>query len=187
MRERTALMSKHSLLPCPVQRENTDTILGRDTSACDGDLNDFTLYPSDVLEEMCASDGDPLPASSFLADEPPSPLASGDDASAPEERPSSYHFELRASGIPGAGLGIWSAVRLEDGERFGPYRGKHAKPRPRDRTHDCQSLLLVKGWRGTGRREKRRAGWMEGGGAAGGPSGLGAFRGQGERPFMSVT
>ncbi|KAG7267561.1 hypothetical protein CRUP_006467 [Coryphaenoides rupestris] len=148
----------------------------RKLATSDGD-NDFTLYASDILEQMCSSDGDPAPPPpppSALADDPPSPLASGDETSAPEERPPSYRhpevymhgdeeeeeeeeveeveeeeddddedlhvppdFELRESSVPGAGLGVWSVVRLENGERFGPY--KHV-PRPRDRTHGYQQI-----------------------------------------------
>ena len=46
-------------------------------------------------------------------------------------------FELRGSGVPGAGLGVWSVVRLENGERFGPYMGKHM-PRAGNRSHGCR-------------------------------------------------
>ena len=110
------------------------------------------------------SDGDPAAtaASSVLADDPPSLLLSGDETAAlDEQQPSSYchpgvymheeeeeeeeeedlqvppDFELRGSGVPGTGLGVWSVVRLENGERFGPYNGKHM-PRARNRTHGCR-------------------------------------------------
>uniref|UniRef100_A0A8C2ZKI5 MDS1 and EVI1 complex locus protein MDS1 n=1 Tax=Cyclopterus lumpus TaxID=8103 RepID=A0A8C2ZKI5_CYCLU len=104
----------------------------------------FALYPSDILDDVCGSDGDPTP-SSALAEYPASPLLSEDEAS-PQHPLSFQHpsiflpqedlaipldFELRGSAVPGGGLGIWSHRRVNVGERFGPYEGEHM-PRLRD-------------------------------------------------------
>uniref|UniRef100_A0A667ZQC9 Uncharacterized protein n=1 Tax=Myripristis murdjan TaxID=586833 RepID=A0A667ZQC9_9TELE len=103
----------------------------------DGD-DEFALYPSDILDDVCTSDGDPA-SSSALAEDPPSPPVSGDEAS-PREPLSYQHqsiyipqddlpipldFELRESSVPGNILGIWSRRRIDIGERFGPYVGEH--------------------------------------------------------------
>ncbi|KAF7656484.1 hypothetical protein LDENG_00040210 [Lucifuga dentata] len=103
----------------------------------DGD-EDFALYASDILDDVCGSDGDPTP-SSALAEDPASPLLSDDEASPSEPLPIQYSniyipqedltipldFELRESMAPGGGLGIWSCRKVNTGERFGPYMGEH--------------------------------------------------------------
>lgn len=111
----------------------------------DGD-DEFALYPSDILDDVCGSDGDPTP-SSALAEDPASPPLSDDEAS-PQDSLSFPHpniflsqedlaipldFELRESGVPGGGLGIWSRRKVNVGERFGPYEGEH-RPCLRDPT-----------------------------------------------------
>ncbi|KAK1899445.1 Histone-lysine N-methyltransferase MECOM, partial [Dissostichus eleginoides] len=111
----------------------------------DGD-DEFALYPSDILDDVCGSDGDPAPPSA-LAEDPASPLLSDDEAS-PQHSLSFQHpsiflpqedltvpldFELRESAVPCGGLGIWSHRRINEGERFGPYEGEHT-PYLRDPT-----------------------------------------------------
>lgn len=112
----------------------------------DGD-DEFALYPSDILDDVCGSDGDPV-VSSALAEDPASPPLSDDEAS-PQDQLSFQHqgfflpqedeltipldFELRESAVPGGGLGIWSRRRVNVGERFGPYEGEH-RPCLRDPT-----------------------------------------------------
>lgn len=111
----------------------------------DGD-EEFALYHSDILDDVCGSDGDPAP-SSALAEDPGSPLLSDEDSSAqdtlsfrhqsiflPQEDLSvPLDFDLRESAVPGSGLGIWSRRRITVGERFGPYEGEH-RPSLRDPT-----------------------------------------------------
>uniref|UniRef100_A0A4W5JXP1 MDS1 and EVI1 complex locus n=1 Tax=Hucho hucho TaxID=62062 RepID=A0A4W5JXP1_9TELE len=102
---------------------------------------DFALYPSDVLDDVCVSDGDhAAPPSAPPADDSPSPGFSADDDASPLE-PSPFHsalympqdempippdFQLRQSGVPGVGggLGIWARRTVDVGERFGPYVGE---------------------------------------------------------------
>lgn len=92
------------------------------------------LYPSDYLDAVCSSDGDPA-LSLNMADDP-----AFADGSSSKETLSFQHestllpkedltgpldFELRQSGVPGRGLGIWSCRRVNIGECFGPYTGAH--------------------------------------------------------------
>ncbi|KAL7401262.1 hypothetical protein ABVT39_025629 [Epinephelus coioides] len=122
----------------------------RKLATSDGD-DEFALYPSDILDDVCGSDGDPTP-SSALAEDPASPPLSDDDASPqdhlsfhhpiflpPEDLPIPLDFELRESAVPGGGLGIWSRRRVNVGERFGPYEGEHM-PCLRDPTQGWEIL-----------------------------------------------
>lgn len=92
------------------------------------------LYPSDYLDAVCSSDGDPA-LSLNVADGP-----TFDDGSWSKETLSFQHrsillpkedlttpldFELRQSGVPGRGLGIWSCRTVNIGERFGPFTWAH--------------------------------------------------------------
>lgn len=111
----------------------------------DGD-DEFAIYPSDILDDVCGSDGDPT-ASSALVEDPVSPPLS-DDETSPQDSLSFQHqsiflpqedlpipldFELRESAVSGRGLGIWSCRKVNIGERFGPYEGEH-RPCLRDPT-----------------------------------------------------
>ncbi|XP_041731871.2 histone-lysine N-methyltransferase MECOM-like isoform X14 [Coregonus clupeaformis] len=113
---------------------------GRARKLATSNGEDFALYPSDVLDDVCVSDGDPAaPPSPPPAEDPPSPGFSADDDSPLE--PSLFHsalympqdelpvppdFQLRQSGVPGGGggLGIWARRTVDVGERFGPYVGE---------------------------------------------------------------
>ncbi|XP_034723652.1 histone-lysine N-methyltransferase MECOM-like [Etheostoma cragini] len=109
----------------------------RKLATSDGD-DEFALHPSDILDDVCGSEGDPTP-SLALAEDPVSPLLSDDDASPQdllsyqhpsiflphEDLPIPLDFELRESTVPGGGFGIWSRRRVNVGERFGPYEGEH--------------------------------------------------------------
>uniref|UniRef100_A0A8C4GE61 MDS1 and EVI1 complex locus n=1 Tax=Dicentrarchus labrax TaxID=13489 RepID=A0A8C4GE61_DICLA len=114
--------------------------------------DEFALYPSDILDDVCGSDGDPAP-SSALAEDPASPPISDDEAS-PQHPLSFQHqsiflpqedltipldFELRESAVPGGGLGIWSRRTVNIGERFGPYEGEH-RPCLQDPTQGWEIL-----------------------------------------------
>ncbi|KAM9853768.1 histone-lysine N-methyltransferase MECOM [Aulostomus maculatus] len=114
--------------------------------------DDFALYPSDILDDVCGSDGDPTP-SSALAEDPASPPLSDDEAS-PQGPLSFQHsniflsqedlnvpldFELRQSTVPGGVLGIWSRRSIYVGERFGPYIGEH-RPCLQDPTQGWEIL-----------------------------------------------
>eukprot|EP00064_Thunnus_orientalis_P002016 superscaffoldBa00000140_g2022 len=118
----------------------------------DGD-DEFALYSSDILDDVCGSDGDPT-LSSALAEDPTSPPLSDDEAS-PQEPLSFQHssiflsqedltipldFELRESAVASGGLGIWSRRRVSVGERFGPYVGEH-RPCLRDPTQGWEAVL----------------------------------------------
>lgn len=94
--------------------------------------DDFTMYSSDILDDVCGSDGDPEP-SPAPAEDPMSPLLSDDEASSQDalsfQHPNIYlniptDFELRESLVPGRGLGIWSRRKIKVGERYGPYVGE---------------------------------------------------------------
>uniref|UniRef100_A0A669C2G0 MDS1 and EVI1 complex locus n=1 Tax=Oreochromis niloticus TaxID=8128 RepID=A0A669C2G0_ORENI len=125
------------------------------TEACkisgDGD-DEIPLYPSDILDDVCGSDGDPTP-SSALPEDPASPSLS-DDESSPQDHLSFQHqsiffpqedlsipfdFELRESTVPSGGLGIWSRRKVNVGERFGPYEGEH-RPCLQDPTQGWEIL-----------------------------------------------
>ncbi|XP_068565006.1 histone-lysine N-methyltransferase MECOM isoform X11 [Cebidichthys violaceus] len=124
----------------------------RKLATSDGD-DEFALYPADILDDVCGSDGDPT-TSSALAEYPASPLLSEDEAS-PQHPLSFQHpsiflpqeedltipldFELRESAVPGGGLGIWSRRRVNVGDRFGPYEGEHM-PFLRDPTQGWEIL-----------------------------------------------
>ncbi|XP_028274715.1 MDS1 and EVI1 complex locus protein isoform X12 [Parambassis ranga] len=123
----------------------------RKLATSDGD-DDFALYPSDILDDVCGSDGDPTP-SLALPEEPASPPLSEDESS-PQDDLSFQHpniflpqedlnipldFELRGSAVPGGGLGIWSRRRVNMGERFGPYEGEH-RPYLQDPTQGWEIL-----------------------------------------------
>lgn len=115
------------------------------SSTDDGD-DEFALYPSDILDDVCGSDGDPT-LSSALAEDPSSPPLSDDEASPQEPLPFQHSnmflsqedltipldFELRESTVAGGGQGIWSCRKVNVGERFGPYVGEH-RPCLRDPT-----------------------------------------------------
>ncbi|XP_014069302.1 histone-lysine N-methyltransferase MECOM isoform X14 [Salmo salar] len=114
---------------------------GRARKLATSNGEDFALYPSDVLDDVCVSDGDPAaPTSAPPAEDSPSPGFSADDDASPLE-PSPFHsalympqdempvppdFQLRQSGIPGVGggLGIWARRTVDVGERLGPYVGE---------------------------------------------------------------
>ncbi|XP_068173029.1 histone-lysine N-methyltransferase MECOM isoform X4 [Antennarius striatus] len=123
----------------------------RKLATSDGD-DEIALYPSDVLDDVCGSDGDPAP-SSALVEDPASPSLS-DYESSPQDPLSFQHqsiflhqqyltvpldFELRESAVSGGGLGIWSRRRVAAGERFGPYEGEH-RPSLRDSTQGWEIL-----------------------------------------------
>ncbi|XP_033970493.1 histone-lysine N-methyltransferase MECOM isoform X6 [Trematomus bernacchii] len=123
----------------------------RKLATSDGD-DEFALYPSDILDDVCGSDGDPAPPSA-LAEDTASPLLSDDEAS-PQHSLSFQHpsiflpqedltvpvdFELRESAVPCGSLGIWSHRRINEGERFGPYEGEHT-PYLRDPTQGWEIL-----------------------------------------------
>lgn len=111
----------------------------QDFLSLSGDGDDkIPLYPSDILDDVCGSDGDPTP-SSALPEDLASPSLS-DDESSPQDHLSFQHqsiffpqedlsipfdFELRESTVPSGGLGIWSRRKVNVGERFGPYEGEH--------------------------------------------------------------
>ncbi|XP_041733653.1 histone-lysine N-methyltransferase MECOM isoform X6 [Coregonus clupeaformis] len=114
---------------------------GRARKLATSNGEDFALYPSDVLDDVCVSDGDPTaPPSAPPAEDPPSPGFSADDDASPQE-PSPFHsalympqdelpippdFQLCQSDVPGVGggLGIWARRTVDVGERFGPYVGE---------------------------------------------------------------
>ncbi|RVE64584.1 hypothetical protein OJAV_G00127370 [Oryzias javanicus] len=102
-----------------------------------GDCDDnFALYPADILDDICGSDGDPA-LSLALAEDPASPPFSDDESSLQnhisfqhrflpqEDGTIPLDFELRESTVAGGGLGIWSRRKVNVGERFGPYEGEH--------------------------------------------------------------
>uniref|UniRef100_A0AAX7VMS5 MDS1 and EVI1 complex locus n=1 Tax=Astatotilapia calliptera TaxID=8154 RepID=A0AAX7VMS5_ASTCA len=125
----------------------------RDFLSLAGDGDDkIPLYPSDILDDVCGSDGDPTP-SSALPEDPGSPSLS-DDESSPQDHLSFQHqsiffpqedlsipfdFELRESTVPSGGLGIWSRRKVNVGERFGPYEGEH-RPCLQDPTQGWEIL-----------------------------------------------
>ncbi|XP_033832626.1 histone-lysine N-methyltransferase MECOM isoform X6 [Periophthalmus magnuspinnatus] len=108
----------------------------RKLATSDGDEN-FALYPTELLDEACVSNGDLQPShfSSHTEDQPSPALSeeaispsfqlhphglvwTQEDLRVPED------FELRESSVSGASLGIWTHRKLEVGERFGPYVGE---------------------------------------------------------------
>uniref|UniRef100_A0A673XWN4 MDS1 and EVI1 complex locus n=1 Tax=Salmo trutta TaxID=8032 RepID=A0A673XWN4_SALTR len=114
---------------------------GRARKLATSNGEDFALYPSDVLDDVCVSDGDPAaPTSAPPAEDSPSPGFSADDDASPlepfpfhsalympqDEMPVPPDFQLRQSGVPGVGggLGIWARRTVDVGERLGPYVGE---------------------------------------------------------------
>ena len=95
---------------------------------------ELVLYPSDYSDAVCSSDGDPA-LSLNVADDP-----AFDDGSSSKDTKSfqdqsillpkedlaiSLDFELRQSGVPGRGLGLWSCRTINVGEFLGPYTRAH--------------------------------------------------------------
>uniref|UniRef100_A0A3Q1HEA6 MDS1 and EVI1 complex locus n=1 Tax=Anabas testudineus TaxID=64144 RepID=A0A3Q1HEA6_ANATE len=134
----------------PFRKRKYKTILSVSFTG-DGD-GAFAIYPSDILDDVCGSDGDPT-ASSALVEDPVSPPLSDDETSpqdplsfqrqsiflTQEDLPIPLDFELRESAVPGGGLGIWSCRKVNVGERFGPYEGEH-RPCLRDPTQGWEIL-----------------------------------------------
>ncbi|XP_019741579.1 MDS1 and EVI1 complex locus protein EVI1 isoform X9 [Hippocampus comes] len=105
----------------------------------DGD-DKYAGQPTDVLDDACGSDGDPVPSSGPAED--PSSLSLSEEEVSPH-RPASIQqqqptniflpqenltipldFELQQSAVLRGALGIWSRRSLYIGERFGPYLGE---------------------------------------------------------------
>lgn len=107
---------------------------------------ELVLYPSDYSDAVCSSDGDP----SFSLNAADDPVF--DDGSSSKEtlsfqrqsilRPKEdltipLDFELRQSGVPGRGLGIWSCRIVSIGECFGPYT-RPQRPLLQNHTQDFE-------------------------------------------------
>lgn len=109
------------------------------TWADDGD-DKYAGQPTDVLDDACGSDGDPVP-SSGLAEDPSSLSLSEEEvsphrlASIQQQQPTNMFlpqenltipldFELQQSAVLRGALGIWTRRSLYIGERFGPYLGE---------------------------------------------------------------
>ncbi|XP_052379238.1 histone-lysine N-methyltransferase MECOM-like isoform X5 [Oncorhynchus keta] len=114
---------------------------GRARKLATSNGDDFVVYPSDILDDVCVPDGDPAaPTLAPPAEDSLSPGFSADDDTSPLE-PSPFHsalympqdempippdFQLRRSGVPGVGggLGIWAQRTVDVDERLGPYVGE---------------------------------------------------------------
>ncbi|KAK7883353.1 hypothetical protein WMY93_029527 [Mugilogobius chulae] len=108
--------------------------IGQTSDQSDGNEK-FDLYPAELLDDACVSNGDRSRFSS-LAEDQPSPALSEEDMSpsfqllphslvwTQEDLDVPDNFELRESSVPGAALGVWTHRKVEVGERFGPYIGE---------------------------------------------------------------
>ncbi|KAM8853555.1 histone-lysine N-methyltransferase MECOM isoform 2-T2 [Synchiropus picturatus] len=108
----------------------------RKLATSNADDDDYPPYPSDVVEDMCGSDGDPVPPS-VPPEDPASPALPDADVSrrrslsfqrifvAQDDMNIPLDFEVRESGVCGGRLGVWSRRNVGLGERFGPYVGEH--------------------------------------------------------------
>ncbi|XP_051933324.1 histone-lysine N-methyltransferase MECOM isoform X3 [Hippocampus zosterae] len=105
----------------------------------DGD-DKYADQPTDVLDDACGSDGDPVPSSGLAED--PSSLSLSEEEVSPhrpafiqQQQPTNMFlpqenltipldFELQQSAVLRGALGIWTRRSLYVGERVGPYLGE---------------------------------------------------------------
>nr|XP_015217224.1 PREDICTED: MDS1 and EVI1 complex locus protein EVI1 isoform X3 [Lepisosteus oculatus] len=108
---------------------------GRARKLATSDEGEFERFPDVVLGDLTGVDVEPAPTP-LPGQDLMSPATSSEECTPkqgspfqapiyiPDDLPIPPDFELRESGMPSSGLGIWTKRKILTGERFGPYVGE---------------------------------------------------------------